>query len=39
MMATPDTAASLDGIDETHIHHYAYKRWYTPLPMLHVGRT
>lgn len=36
MMAIPDTAASLKDIAETHGHHYAKRRWYTPMPMLHV---
>ncbi|KAL9621359.1 MAG: hypothetical protein Q9160_004250 [Pyrenula sp. 1 TL-2023] len=35
MMAVPDIAAGLDGIGETNIHHYTYKRWYMPLPLLH----
>ncbi|KAK2734199.1 putative NRPS-like protein biosynthetic cluster [Myotisia sp. PD_48] len=35
MMAGVDTAASLPNIQETHIHQYAQRRWYTPLPSLH----
>ncbi|KAL8829946.1 MAG: hypothetical protein Q9191_001718 [Dirinaria sp. TL-2023a] len=35
MMAIPDIAAGLQDIAETHIHHYALRRWYVPLPMLH----
>ncbi|KAB8223973.1 putative AMP-binding enzyme [Aspergillus novoparasiticus] len=35
MMAGADTAASLPDIEETHIHQYAQRRWYTPLPSLH----
>ena len=37
MMATPDIAASLTGIKESYNHQYAFKRWYTPLPVLHVS--
>ncbi|KAF7865939.1 hypothetical protein EAF04_006103 [Stromatinia cepivora] len=29
------TAAKLTGDEETHLHHYTFKRWYTPLPMIH----
>ena len=36
-MATPDIAASLTGIKESYMHQYAFKRWYTPLPVLHVS--
>lgn len=36
-MAIVDMAAKLTGDEETHLHHYAFQRWYTPLPMLHVG--
>ncbi|THC89587.1 hypothetical protein EYZ11_010967 [Aspergillus tanneri] len=36
MMAGADTAASLLDIEETHIHQYARRRWYTPLPSLHI---
>ena len=39
MMAKPDAAATLDGIWETHINHYASTRCYTPLPALHVSPT
>lgn len=35
-MAIVDMAAKLTGQEETHLHHYAFKRWYTPLPMIHV---
>ncbi|KAJ5718555.1 hypothetical protein N7488_004201 [Penicillium malachiteum] len=35
MMALVDKAASLPGIEESHIHQFAAKRWYTPLPSLH----
>ncbi|KAL4939887.1 hypothetical protein BDV06DRAFT_230791 [Aspergillus oleicola] len=35
MMASVDIAASLSGIEETHIHQYSLRRWYTPLPSLH----
>ncbi|KAI9035183.1 putative AMP-binding enzyme [Aspergillus affinis] len=35
MMAGVDTAASLPDIEQTHIHQYARRRWYTPLPSLH----
>lgn len=38
MMATVDTAAGLPNIGETHIHQYAFKRWYMPFPTLHVRR-
>ena len=38
-MAIADTAAGLEDIELTHIHQYAYKRWYTPLPSLHVRAT
>lgn len=37
MMAIPDYAASLKNISETHIHQYAKRRWYIPMPMLHVS--
>lgn len=37
MMAIPDMAANLAGDGETNMHHYAFKRWYTPLPMIHVS--
>jgi len=36
-MAIPDVAAKLAGSEETHLHHYVFKRWYTPLPMIHVS--
>ena len=36
MLAVADFAASIDGLSETHIHHYAQRRWYTPMPLLHV---
>ena len=36
MMAIPDTAARLEGIRESYTHQYAFRRWYTPLPVLHV---
>ncbi|KAI9644584.1 hypothetical protein NHQ30_006605 [Ciborinia camelliae] len=35
MMAIVDVAARLTGDEETHLHHYTFKRWYTPLPMIH----
>ncbi|KAJ5759629.1 hypothetical protein N7520_006785 [Penicillium odoratum] len=35
MMAGVEVAASLPDIEETHIHQYAQRRWYTPLPSLH----
>ncbi|KAJ9193335.1 hypothetical protein DTO164E3_1939 [Paecilomyces variotii] len=35
MMATPDTAQTLPDIEESHLHQYAQRRWYTPLPSLH----
>ncbi len=35
-MAIPDTAARLEGIRESYTHQYAFRRWYTPLPVLHV---
>ncbi|KAJ5300979.1 uncharacterized protein N7443_005981 [Penicillium atrosanguineum] len=35
MMAGAEVAASLPDIEETHIHQYAQRRWYTPLPSLH----
>ncbi|KAJ5718941.1 hypothetical protein N7493_007396 [Penicillium malachiteum] len=35
MMAGADVAASFPAIEETHIHQYAQRRWYTPLPSLH----
>ncbi|PQE27382.1 AMP-binding enzyme protein [Rutstroemia sp. NJR-2017a WRK4] len=35
MMAMADVAAKLAGNDETQLHHYTSKRWYTPLPMVH----
>ncbi|MCJ1312470.1 hypothetical protein MMC25_006144 [Agyrium rufum] len=34
MMAIPDMAARLAGDEETHLHHYVFKRWYTPLPLI-----
>ena len=37
MMAGAEVAASLPDIEETHIHQYAQRRWYTPLPSLHVS--
>lgn len=37
MMAIPDIAASLMGIKESYMDQYAFKRWYTPIPLLHVG--
>ena len=36
MMAAPDIAAGLTNIEESYTHQYAFKRWYTPLPVLHV---
>ncbi|KAJ6023984.1 hypothetical protein N7540_004781 [Penicillium herquei] len=36
MMAVGDTAASLPDIEVSHIHQFAEKRWYTPLPSLHM---
>ncbi|KAL1859416.1 putative NRPS-like protein biosynthetic cluster [Paecilomyces lecythidis] len=38
MMAGADIAASLPDIEETHIHQYAQRRWYTPLPSLHIAQ-
>ncbi|KAJ5630280.1 uncharacterized protein N7484_010380 [Penicillium longicatenatum] len=35
MMAGADKAASIPDIEESHIHQYAQRRWYTPLPSLH----
>ncbi|KAJ5528320.1 hypothetical protein N7513_012479 [Penicillium frequentans] len=35
MMAGAEVAASIPDIEETHIHQYAQRRWYTPLPSLH----
>ncbi|KAJ5715912.1 uncharacterized protein N7483_013093 [Penicillium malachiteum] len=36
MMAMGDRAASLPDIEQSHIHQLAEKRWYTPLPSLHL---
>lgn len=36
-MAGAEVAASIPDIEETHIHQYAQRRWYTPLPSLHVS--
>ena len=35
MMAMQDTAAGLD-LAESNVHQWAFRRWYTPLPALHV---
>ncbi|KAL6718671.1 hypothetical protein ACLMJK_002905 [Lecanora helva] len=37
MMAIPDIVAGLTDIKESNIHHYAFRRWYTPLPALHFA--
>ncbi|RAL10367.1 putative AMP-binding enzyme [Aspergillus homomorphus CBS 101889] len=39
MMTSPDIAASLPDIEYTHVHQYALRRWYTPLPSLHFVGT
>ncbi|KAE8151841.1 putative AMP-binding enzyme [Aspergillus avenaceus] len=36
MMAGADVAASLPDIEESYHHQYAQRRWYTPLPSLHL---
>lgn len=36
MTAAFDVAASLPDIDEGLLHHAPMRRWYTPLPSLHV---
>lgn len=37
MIAYVDAVASLPDIEESHIHQHAQRRWYTPLPSLHVS--
>lgn len=38
MLAMFDVAASLHDIKESQIHQYVKRRWYTPLPTLHVSQ-
>ncbi|PQE08772.1 AMP-binding enzyme protein [Rutstroemia sp. NJR-2017a BVV2] len=35
MMAIVDVVAKLAGDEESNVHHYTFKRWYTPMPMVH----